>query len=216
MPSTEARITTGRAGRYLAQLCRHLGEMGRMHGAVLGHGAGGMPKVEHVERSDDAAVVRFPRGTCTLRATPDALLLRIDAEDAATLSRLQRGFANRVQTIGRREDLRADWQAVQVTGSAPARPTRSSRGTPDRRRTLLAIAAVAAVVLVVGVHLAIGGALVAAPWAGLAGGALVGAVALAGVVVAAHLTVGGATVSGVRLAHGRRRPAVPPSEERER
>jgi hypothetical protein len=221
MPSTEAVIPTERAPRYLVQLCRHLSEMGRMHSALISHSGGRMPQVEHVEWSDDAAVIRFPNGTCTLRAAPDALLIRLDADDEAAMSALQRGFANRVRTIGRREGLQVEWRPVVAAGSAPARSSGGATARPSGRQPnpLIGLVLAAVVALVVGLHLAIGGALVASPWTGLAGGALVALAALAAAVVAAHLAVGGLAVAGGRLAHRRRRPtrpAPPGGEDRER
>lgn len=197
MPSAEARVPTDRASRYLAQLCRHLGEMGRMHGALLAHAGARMPEVRQVEWSDDAGVVLFARGTCTLHATPDALLLRLDADDEDALADLQRGFGNRLRTIGRRDGLRVEWRPVAAASSGPeTAPTHAPAGAAGHRRRFLTTAAVAGVVMVVAAaHLAAGGALLVAPWAG---GAALAAVLLGGVVVVAHLVLGGAAFTGAR------------------
>jgi hypothetical protein len=67
MPASLARIATPRAGRYLAQLCDHLGHLPhtpRHHGPGSGHN--GPPDVLNIQLADDQAVITFAWGTCTL------------------------------------------------------------------------------------------------------------------------------------------------------
>jgi hypothetical protein len=111
MPASLARIDTPRAGRYLSQLCEHLGHMlqrpGR-HGAGSGHD--GPPPVLDIDRTDDQAVITFAWGSCTLRATDSALLVRVEATDDAALGQAEALLAHRIQTIGHRELLTITWQ----------------------------------------------------------------------------------------------------------
>jgi hypothetical protein len=111
MPASLARIDTPRAGRYLAQLCEHLGHM--LQGSVR-HGSGsghdGPPIVLDIDRTDDQAVITFAWGTCTLQATDTALLARVEARDDATLGQAEALLAHRIQTIGHRELLTVTWQ----------------------------------------------------------------------------------------------------------
>jgi hypothetical protein len=104
------RAETTRADRYLAQLCDHLEHM--RHGAGPDHqpsGHGGAPDVQLVERMQDGGVIVFDWGTCTLRASPDALAVQIEAADNAALTRAQALIGHRIETIGRRENLTVTW-----------------------------------------------------------------------------------------------------------
>ncbi|MCH6471561.1 DUF2218 domain-containing protein [Sinomonas terrae] len=106
MPTSEARIATDRASRYLVQLCSHLGLMGRLqHRPLLHHGGGMPPEVQQVDYTDTSGTVRLLGGTWALEATGDALMLRVDADDDVTLERLQAGIATRLEKIGRRDGL---------------------------------------------------------------------------------------------------------------
>lgn len=102
---------TERAGRYLAQLCQHLSEIGPRHGLFL-HGRHRPPKVLHVEWTDVAGEVRFENGSCTLDAREDALLLRVSADDQRKLEGLQQAMSHRIETIGRREMLTVTWHPL--------------------------------------------------------------------------------------------------------
>jgi hypothetical protein len=106
MPSTEAHVGTERAARYLVQFCHHLGEMGRM--PAHHHGDGGAPPV--VSCTETSGEIRFEGGRCTLEAGPDALFLRLDAADDATLRRLRDSIGSRLETIGRRDGLTVTWR----------------------------------------------------------------------------------------------------------
>ena len=126
MPSAEARIPTDRAARYLDQLCSHLGAMGHVRRVPAGgHGGAGMPRVENIERNGNRAVIRFNEGSWTLQAHEDALVLRVEAEEAATLERLKEAIAARIAKIGRRDGLAVTW-------SSPADPqARAGQSAPD-------------------------------------------------------------------------------------
>ena len=134
MEIIEASVPTGRASRYLDQLCRHTSQMVRMGrrsaiGAVgrhlshrAGHAGGGMPEVKQVDYAETRGTVSFARGRWILAATPDALTLRVEAEDADALRDLREGITRRIESIGRREGLTVVWRQ-------PRAPTASSDGT---------------------------------------------------------------------------------------
>lgn len=127
MLTSEARIPTTRASRYLAQLCKHTGQLGqlgqlghRMRHRPQGHGDGdghrdghgaasGPPNVQRAEWSDTEGTIDFGQGRCSLRATADALVLRVEADDPRQLQRIQAGIARRLERIGRRDELVVMW-----------------------------------------------------------------------------------------------------------
>lgn len=113
MPSAEAHVSTERASSYLTQLGEHLRHMGhRPHHPPAQHDDGPPPAVQHADWTDTAGTIHFDQGTCTLRATPDALILRLEAVDEHWLRRLQDGLARRLENIGRRDELAVTWHAV--------------------------------------------------------------------------------------------------------
>lgn len=122
MFTSQARVTTDRAGRYLIQLCSHTGQLRHGHLRTLrSHTRGGAqapPEVRGVEGDETNAVISFDRGRCVLTATGDALIVRAEASDPDQLRRIQDGVARRLERIGRRDRLVVDWDPV-----AP--------GTPD-------------------------------------------------------------------------------------
>ena len=198
MPIVNAAIPTDRAGRYLAQLCRHLSQMSRMrYRPGTGHGSRKPPAVEDVDWSDTAGTIRFSHGTCTLRATADALALRIDAEDEDTLQRLQEGVARRLETIGRRDGFTVQWQR---SDAAPDRPTgdaatvtspRPADGTRRGRRLGRTLILVGVAALAILVHVGLfGGALAASPWASWGTNIVLAVILLKVVTVGAHVVLG--------------------------
>lgn len=88
MPASEATVATASASRYLQQLCKHWGhkfavEFTPQHGTI----------------PFDASRV------CTLDATPEALALRIEAADDATLERMQGVVIDHLKRFAFREDF---------------------------------------------------------------------------------------------------------------
>lgn len=137
MPSAEAHIPTPRADRYLHQLCDHLDHMspgerpttsrsGTGHGAGRGaddtsHGAGhgspghdGPPRVLRVHRAENRAHIEFDWGTCDLTATANDLTVRVSADHLETLARGQQLLQQRIETIGRRDQLAVTWDQPTV------------------------------------------------------------------------------------------------------
>jgi hypothetical protein len=138
MHSAEASVATDRAERYLDQLCSHLGQMQHMrHLPKGGHGGAGAPRVEHVERSPGRAEIRFADGSWTLQAAVDALVLRVEADDPASLERLKDAITARITKIGRRDGLAVTWHAIDDHDahdrSGGTHGERSGRGTGTRR-----------------------------------------------------------------------------------
>lgn len=112
MPSIDAHIATDRAGRYLAQLCKHAGAMGGGHGARMHVGGMRRDVSVHTECSDTHGVLTFtPWGTCTLTAGPATLSLRIDATDEESLRQIQDVLTRDLNRFGRRDGLAIDWHA---------------------------------------------------------------------------------------------------------
>jgi hypothetical protein len=95
VPVLEARLDTPRAERYLAQLTSH-----------LSHGPGGLTVLS---TSAGELVVDLGAATWSVRATPEELVLRIEALDAAELEQQSIRVTQRVEQIARRDALRVTW-----------------------------------------------------------------------------------------------------------
>ncbi|GAA4602293.1 DUF2218 domain-containing protein [Actinoallomurus liliacearum] len=121
MPASQADVPTNRAGRYLAQLCGH---GARMTSLTLrgghGHGGGVASTPRHAEWSETDGVIEFDRGRCTLHATGDGLLLRVEADDQQQLRRIQDAVAARLERIGRRDALTVTWRPTPPAPSTDA------------------------------------------------------------------------------------------------
>jgi hypothetical protein len=209
MPSAHAHIPTERAGRYLAQLCRHLDQMARMPhrppGRPNGHGP---PTVESVDWSDTSGTISFSQGTCSVRATSDTLTVRVDADDQDSLRRLQAGIARRLDTIGRRDHLSVHWQPPDSTPSvtsaeATPEPTPEATGaaTSVRRahRRGRALIAVGVAALAVFVHVGLlGDALARSPWTSWGTNIILAVIAVKAVVAGVHLVLGRVALRGLR------------------
>lgn len=111
MPTSQAHVPTDRAGRYLAQLCSHGGQLGRIasHRRRSAGAGGAPPAVRHAEASDTDRVIDFGSGRCTLHATDEALILTAEADDQQNLDQIQEGLARRLERIGRRDQLTVTW-----------------------------------------------------------------------------------------------------------
>ncbi|TDO63893.1 hypothetical protein EV651_105116 [Kribbella sp. VKM Ac-2571] len=96
MAALEARLGTARADRYLAQLTSH-----------MAHGPGGLTVLS---TSADELVVDLGTATWSVRAGPQELVLRLDAEDPAELDQQSARVAHRVEQIARRDGLQVVWQ----------------------------------------------------------------------------------------------------------
>ncbi|MEU5991926.1 DUF2218 domain-containing protein [Spirillospora sp. NPDC047418] len=167
MLSVEAHVETDRPGRYLVQLCRHGNQMSRhLNYRPRAHGEGIPPKVEDAEWSDTRGTIRFSGGQCILRATPDGLVLRVEAAHETDLRQIQNGLAGRLEKIGRRDHLKVEWQGPE----APRTPFSEAAEltalqSVDRAAThphpLKTIGLTLAIALAIAFHLGLGGALLA-------------------------------------------------------
>lgn len=217
----EARVETERASRYLDQLCKHAQQMGRhphYRPATRG-GSGGAhrpPEVRHVEWSDTDGTVRLSLGQWTLRATPDALVLRVEAANEGDLRRMRDLIAARVETVGRRDNLTAVWEQPEPPGALPGTSDQTDDshpkghghvGTLTRRWTVRAV--VGAVALMAVAHLVLGGSVLAASqWLGWSAGAIVVAVVIVKVIV-----MGGFVAHRGKRTRGHGRGPSPAREE---
>ena len=156
MPTAEARVETARPGRYLVQLCQHIGHMGDRsrrfrHRPAAPHTGDEQARREVrmsiVESSDTRAVVDFaPWGRCAMEATADALMLRVDATSEENLRWLQDVLTRNVTRFGRRDHLEVTWQ-VPGTGVAPEAPGRRPRWMPLLGIILVKLGIVATILL---------------------------------------------------------------------
>jgi uncharacterized protein len=95
MAVLEARVATARAERYVEQLSSH-----------FGHQPGGM-KV--LASAPGELVIDLGAATWTLRATADALVLSVEADDDDVLEGMSARVAGRIEQIGRRDGLEVRW-----------------------------------------------------------------------------------------------------------
>ncbi|OLZ74353.1 hypothetical protein AV521_01350 [Streptomyces sp. IMTB 2501] len=214
MPTAEALVPTDRASRYLVQLCRHLSQMrGMRHRPPVAHGGGQMPpEVRHVDYSDTHGTIRFAQGLCTLQATSDTLTLRVEADDEDAMERLRNGIAGRVEKIGRRDRLTVTWRPLEAS-DAPSGETAYITDVPAagvaKGRGIGKVMGLAAVgVVVVALHLGLGGAVLAASsWTGWGVNAIVAIVLLKLLFMGGHVVLGRAGRQALRRSGKRLRPA---------
>jgi hypothetical protein len=99
--TADATVATARASRYLVQLCRHVKLVAKLSPHMKAR----------VEWSASRGVIDLGWGRCTLRAEPDALILRAEAGDQPGLAEIQRRVTERVEQVGRRDGLTVTWNA---------------------------------------------------------------------------------------------------------
>ncbi|AWN37907.1 DUF2218 domain-containing protein [Methylobacterium radiodurans] len=88
MPTSQARVQTAEASRYLQQLCRHWSHK--------------FP----VESTPQRGTVPFGEDrVCTFEAEPDALVMRIATPDPVGLTRLEHVVADHLARFAFRESL---------------------------------------------------------------------------------------------------------------
>ncbi|MGW4108252.1 DUF2218 domain-containing protein [Streptomyces sp. NPDC004976] len=195
MLTAEARVETERASRYLGQLCRHAQQMGRhpyyRQGTRGGTDTHRPPAVHHVEWTDTDGTVRLSLGRWTLRATPGALVMRVEAATEEDLQRMRDLIAGRVEKIGRRDHLTVAWRQPPESPSsllgagdqadAPHPKEHGHASGTTSRWTVRAVIGVVALLTVA--HLVLGGSVLAASqWLGWGAGAVVVVVVLVKVI----------------------------------
>jgi hypothetical protein len=176
MPTAEAQVRTDRPSRYLVQLCRHANQLGRHRFARLPAHVTDDPEARHdmpanveAEWSDSHGVVRADGGNCTLQATPDTLILRLEADDEENLRRLQDMITRNLTRFSRRDPLTVDWVRPETPGETLS-PAGMIPTHPRHRKTIVLVVAA---VLAIAAHVVLGGAVLAAPsWTGLAADAV--------------------------------------------
>lgn len=94
MTQSTARITTAFASRYLQQLCKHFAHR--------------IP----VEFSKTEGRMDFEGNTCLLEAGGNVLTIRIKAQDATTLERLQGVVARHLERFAFRDKPEVSWAAA--------------------------------------------------------------------------------------------------------
>ncbi len=95
MVRSEARIPTRSAERYLKQLCNHATHMGARS-----------------EWAPPEGVVEFPQGgMCRLKATPDELVLTVDAPTPDQLATIQTILGADFHRFGQRHGMRVNWSS---------------------------------------------------------------------------------------------------------
>jgi hypothetical protein len=115
----EAHVETERSSRYLVQLCQHVNKVGQAH-----------PQMQaDVEWSGDRGAISFDWGRCRLHALPGVLELRAEASNEEDLRRLQHRVADRLEQIGRRDQLTVTWTQARGAGEqTDERAARHDRG----------------------------------------------------------------------------------------
>ena len=91
MPIAQANVEMPTPARYMARLCNHFTHRVTVH------------------READRARIEFPNGLCTLQATEQKLEMRIEAEDAATLERLEQVVARHLKQVASAETFEVTW-----------------------------------------------------------------------------------------------------------
>jgi hypothetical protein len=164
------------------------------HQQPADHGGPSRPRVDHVECTETVGTVHFAGGQLTMKATNDALILRVEASDADSLRRLQDGIAARLQTIGRRDRLTVTWFQLETDQIPPDEVAYNTESVADNRRwhRRLVVAGMAiGGALIVALHVGFGGAaLAAASWTGPVAATLLVFVLAAIVFGAVHVILG--------------------------
>jgi hypothetical protein len=92
MIHSEASVATEKPVPYMKQLCKHFGH-----------------KVE-ATFDDERGAIHLGAGLCELDATgAGALALKLSAEDAESLARLEHVVGSHLERFGRRDELSVSW-----------------------------------------------------------------------------------------------------------
>jgi hypothetical protein len=118
--TAEAIIHTADPARYISRLRRHTGKMGGHAHLRMRHdrqppdpgSTHTPPRITHAEWSDSAGTVIMNWGNWTVQAAGSTLTVRVQAADEESLKRIQDMLTTRLESFGRREQLRLTWQAA--------------------------------------------------------------------------------------------------------
>lgn len=171
MLTAEAHVQTERASRYLAQLCRHAGQMRRLHHRPRAHGGqshAAPPEILGVDLNETHGTVRMNFGQWSVHATGDTLTLLAEAATEENLRRIQDLLGGRLEKIGRRDQLTVNWQPTETPVVQPAQADGTTASPADAdmaagtgREFRHKAGLIALAVLAVGVHLGLFGAVLA-------------------------------------------------------
>lgn len=93
MDTTQARLRTQNGSKYLQQLCKHWSHK--------------FP----VEFTPERGRIDLGEGRiCAMEASPDALIVRASADDAAGLPRLEGVIADHIKRFAFKEELVFEWE----------------------------------------------------------------------------------------------------------
>ncbi|MGW5361938.1 DUF2218 domain-containing protein [Actinopolymorpha pittospori] len=126
MPTSDARVETAQARRYLKQLCQHANAISRHTGRGMhSHRVADTTelRLREVESSEANAVLMFDQGSCTIHAEAEILTLRVEADNAADLRRIEETVAADLERFGNRERLTVPWRSHDDSSTATQEPT---------------------------------------------------------------------------------------------
>jgi hypothetical protein len=101
MPTSQARVETAMASRYLGQLCKHF---------------------EHrlpVQHDGARGRIEFSIGTCTLQAEPGVLILHAQSATDDALAQLESVVARHLERFAFRDKPEIGWQKQPTTSCGP-------------------------------------------------------------------------------------------------
>jgi hypothetical protein len=110
----EANVQTTQASEWLAELCRQFQER------AAGHPELGI----EVAWSETRGSVDFGWGRCTLQAGPDALNLRIEADQADDIDGLQELLTRHIEHLASGEQAAVVWSNSGEPAGSPRDPRR--------------------------------------------------------------------------------------------
>ena len=91
MPTAQASVAIPTPARYMARLCNHFAHRVTVH------------------REPESARIEFPNAVGTLQAAADRLEIRLEANDAATLKRLQEVVSRHLKQVASAETFEISW-----------------------------------------------------------------------------------------------------------
>ncbi|MFO7276523.1 MAG: DUF2218 domain-containing protein [Pseudomonadota bacterium] len=95
MLTAEASVSISTPARYMGRLCKHFAHRVAVH------------------QEADRARIEFPGAPCSLRADAERLEMRLEAEDAATLERLQEVVTRHLKQVAPGEQFEVSWHVTQ-------------------------------------------------------------------------------------------------------
>jgi len=91
MLTSEARVSTAMARRYLGQLCKHFAHK------------------TPVTETGEQGRIEFPTGVCEMQASADLLVMRAEAVDDAALARVQEVIDSHLARFAFRDTPEIRW-----------------------------------------------------------------------------------------------------------